>query len=337
MKKTISMVLLLSLCCALCLCSCGQKSYPMAESFNSPQIENSFNNNLAGARMGYKNNTLYCPKYYNEILFKGVYAVNSNGCEIVVEGDKTPTDLSCNPFFYEYDNDLILDNIFTDERYKIQGNHTLIPVDYDFYHYGTDIFVSDDYIIYYSDSATVNVKIKDKDEFPLLYVTSYPIAFYPYGDELYVMNGSGWLYKTNIYKDKGACEYISTMNNAGCSFMQITGDYLYYAAYSGLYRYSLNSGNSGDIETIDESEVISINSYDGTVFYSNKDGVFSCDESGEINKLCDLKAEEIYIFDTEWIYLYNKSGGVYRVKQNGDTVERIIRFDSKAQSDTSEK
>lgn len=316
-------ITLLMVALPLGLCSCSEK-YSIANYYNYTEIDNAYNNTLVGARMGYYNNTLYCSKYKDSSWFQGVYAINNDGSKIIVEGDKNIIDMSFKPLFYEYDNNLFLQNDFTDEYYKIDSDNNIISTACDFYHYGTEVFVSDDYTIYFSDSFTVNVKIKDKDEFPLLYVTGSPVAFYPYGDELYVMNGSGWLYKTNIYKDKGVCEYISTMNDAGCSFMQITGDYLYCASYYGLYRYSLNSGNSGDIETIDVSEITSINSYDGTVFYSNKDGVFSCNEKGEITKLCDITDCSIYIFDTEWIYLYNMYGNIYRVSQNGDTVERIV-------------
>lgn len=339
MKKTISMVLLLSLCCALCLCSCGQKSYPMAESFNSPQIENSFNNNLAGARMAYANDTLYCSYYTNEVWFRGVYAINNNGCNVLIPGSKTisASDMFCNPLLFQYKNDLLLLDGFTNEYSVLDDNkEKLVTSDFDLNFWSTSVYLSDDLIIRFpGNSSKLSVKKSGEDEFDLYGITGHPVAFYPCDNTVYVMNDSGWLYRTDINKDNGKCEYISELEEIRCKYFLECGGYLYIDCYeNGMYRYSIENGAT---EFIYQEKIDSMNSYEDMVYYSTKGGVFSCDTSGEINKLCNLRAEEIYIFDTEWIYLYNMCGEIYRVSQNGDTVERIIRFDSKAQSGTSEK
>ncbi|MCQ4023227.1 MULTISPECIES: DUF5050 domain-containing protein [unclassified Ruminococcus] len=323
MKLYKKIILVLSVTiCAVAFCSCAQQ-YPTASDFSAKEIENSYNNTLSGARMGYHNNTLYCPKYTNGGSFKGVYAVNNDGVEEIVECDDNILDWTCNPYFFEYNDNLYMENTFRDnDKYsRIDKNNKLIPIDNDSYHYGEVMYLTDELKIYYYDALDIRVIVNDKDEFNLTAYTGTAAGVYPYGDELYVMNGLGWLYKTNIYEDNGVCEYISTLNDKGCRVMEISGDYLYYSSYHGMYRYDLKSE---ELKTIDISEITSMNTYNGTVFYANKDGVFSCNKKGEIKKLTDISNSSIYIFDTEWVYLYNESGIIYRVSQNGDAVETIV-------------
>ncbi|MCQ4022543.1 MULTISPECIES: hypothetical protein [unclassified Ruminococcus] len=90
--------ILLSAACAAAFCSCAQQ-YPAASDFSANEIENSYNNTLSGARMGYHNNTLYCPKYTNGSSFNGVYAVNNDGVEEIVEGNAPNRPRKCDGFF----------------------------------------------------------------------------------------------------------------------------------------------------------------------------------------------------------------------------------------------
>lgn len=274
--------------------------------------------------MIFANDTLYCTYYISEVWFKGVYAINSSGSKALIPGNKTISDISVNPFLFKMKDDLFLLDGFTNEYSLInQDENMLVKSDFNLEFWSTAIYVSDDLIISFppEGSSKISVIISDKDEFDLYGITGHPVAFYPCDNIIYVMNDNGWLYKTDIDKDSEKCEYISELEDIRCKcFIECDG-YLYVDCYeNGMYRYSLEKGI---IEYISSDEISSLNSYNGYVYYATKDGVFSCDASGEIKKLADLKAEELYIFDTQWLYLYNTSGYIYRVAQDGSTIERV--------------
>lgn len=338
MKKTAGIMLILALCCAVTFSSCAYKNYPSAVGFNSPQIENSFNNNLAGARMTYANSTLYCSYYTNEVWFRGVYAIDNSGSTVLVPGAKSisASDMYCNPFLIQYKNDLLLLDGFTNEYSVLDDNkEKLVTSDFDLNFWSTSVYLSDDLIIRFPESSAKLSVTKQGDEFDLYGITGHPVAFYPCDNIVYVMNDSGWLYQTDLNKDNGRCKFVSELEGLRCNYFIECDGYIYVDCYEGgMYRYSLESGA---IEFIYQEKINSMNSCDGAVYYSTNDGVYSCDVNGEINKLCGEKAEQIYIFDTEWIYLYNTKSGIYRVKQSGGTVEQIVIDKMKAESGTAER
>lgn len=325
--KNISKLLSLiafTICIPICVNSCMHYNYPIASDFSCASIENSYNNNLSGARMIFANNTLYCTYYVAEVWFKGVYAIDSSGSTALIPGGKTISDISCNPFLFNVEDNLLLLDGFTNEYSVIDYNeNVLAKSDFNLEFWSTAVYMSDNLIIRFppEGNSKIYVKVDGKDEFELYGITGHPVAFYPCDNILYVMNDYGWLYKTDINNNSGKCEYISELEDIRCNRFIECNDYLYIDCYeNGMYRYSLKDGI---IENISSYEISSLNSYNGYVYYSTKNGVFSCDKNGEIKKLTDLNAEEIYIFDTQWIYLYNTSSNIYRVAQDGSAIERV--------------
>lgn len=330
MKKYI--VLLLSiLCILLSLSSCNSQKYSVADKFDYSQIDNSFNNTLSGTNLAYLDNTLYCIYYINNYQLEGIYSIDNSGCYKLIDGAKDLTSIaSINPSFYNHASSLYMHNNLTNEFFKLdKSKNEFISYDIESIigtnvSYGCDepLYWNDDLIIYYTGEDKKLAFVKEgRDEVKVYGVTGMPTKFYPYNNTLYMLNGYGWLYKTDMDNDNGRSEYLGELCDNGSDFLLQCADYLYFVDDKlGLSRYSLKSEK---VEQIIDCDVKAMNTYDNVVYYSSDDGFYSYNASGEIKKLTDLNAEEIYIFDTQWIYLYNTSGNIYRVAQDGSTVERV--------------
>lgn len=330
MKRFISLLLAI-LCCLLLFSSCNSQEYPVADKFDYPQIDNSFNNTLAGAQMSYYDNALYCVCYINNYQLKGVYSIDNSGCYKLIEGAKDSTSLaSINPSLCNHNSSLYMLDNFTNDFFEFdQSKNEFMSCDMEkliganiSYWGGEPFYWSDDLVIYYTEEDKKLAFIRQgQDKVEVYGVNGIPTQFYPYNNELYMLNGYGWLYKTDMNGDSGRSEYLGELCDNGSEFLLLCDDYLYFADYElCLSRYSLKSKK---VEKIVGCDIKTINAYNGVVYYSSDDGVYSCNTAGDIKKLADLKAEELYIFDTQWLYLYNTSGNIYRVAQDGSTIERV--------------
>lgn len=329
-KKLLSITLLLSLAFTLSACN----NMKRAETFNSTQINNGYNNYLAGGKMAYLNNELYVVYNTDTVMSLGTYKVNNNGAKLILKNDDNQGAVDGKPAletpeFYQINDEIYVSDIMHEdfEKYDVETD-TLVEADFDVANYVTEnlsltmLRPEDDY-------PALKVKYKGNEE----YIIDEPVFDYCVCDDMiYFVNYDYRLFKNNPADGSPKSEFLSYLTEGCVSKLHAFDGYIYFnndakdyfdETKTGLYIYSI-ADNS--LKHILEREINCLNSYNGKLYIAADDGVYVAKPNAECKKISNLKASEIYILDTEWIYLLDdENGKIYRITPDGKNSE-ILDF-----------
>ncbi len=319
---TLSVAIILLLSIALSLSGCADK----ATDFPISTVENGYYNYLAGGNMACVDDNLYV-NIIGGIIYLGTYKENSTGTTKLFTKE-IDADYSVNaPIMYQINNDIY----FTDADYS---EFRLYDCDKDLLTEETleiksvngVCYMSEDLSVWFSDDEIYHliVKYKDNKEVKLEKSAS---SFTVYDDKIYFITDNGALYYNDPSTLKSECEFVSRLNDNGLlPKMLICNGYCYFTdtgtedAQKGVYRYSFEKDT---VELVLDQEVISMNMQGNKVYFATEKGVY-VDDSVECTKFTSKKATELYVFDDEWIYLYNQEKGlIHRVSADGTKTQLI--------------
>lgn len=324
MKKNI----IFSIVLLLLLCSC---SMSVAESFNYEGISNGQNNFLAGGKMAFKDNTLYLTTVSDFTLSSKTFAINNQGVTLLNETKNVQDYIANTPVFYQTKDKIY---ICTDNWYEIDTkNNNFEKADSNVIYKLTEAEYSSDDLVIQSVvyGKKFNVKYKNKK----LYTVKQEYRDLCVGnDKIYFVDFNNGIYFNNPEIDNGNSQYLTDTLRDYSSHLSACGGYVYYNAVgdpkhdtgkradSGLYCYSEKDKAH---TLVIQGDVNSINCFEDMLFVATQEGVYKC-KKDKATKLCDEKADEIYILDKTWVYgLNNTTGKAFRVAQNGSITE-VISF-----------
>lgn len=321
MKKILCCLMLITV---ILLTSCG--NYPAATDFECTPIDNSFNNCLAGGQISYFDNSLVYV-FNGGVFYIGAYKINEDGAENMLS-DSTVVDYVYKaPGFYYYNDKLYSVDFENNDLLEYNENEkTLKKSNIDIKPVSDKLYISDDLIVYFSDNDKIKIRYKDNEEYS---IDKSIDSFYIYDETLFFINDSGWLYSYDVSLNDSKPQFINYLRDGyfGNIFI-ISNGYVYYdcnGSYmddidSAFFRYSLKDDKT---ELICEDNVLSANTYNNKVYFSTDNGVYRVSQTEEPEKISNIKADEIYIVDTEWIYLYCNDGKIFRINDD-DLTERIL-------------
>lgn len=295
-----------------------------AESFDSQQIDNGYNNSLAGGNMAYINNSLYLVYNSGDVLNIGTYKINNNGVECIFENAEAD-DIFTAPRLYQYNNQLY--SVDCDKSAVLKYDSTekkFLLSEFSIKPCSDKVYISDDLLVWYSDTeGTLNVKYKNSNEYTL---DKQVYSYYVSDNVIYFMDCNGLLYSNDVTSG-GDSKFINKLNDYSTEIMSVCNGYCYYTYdgnnlsdyKSGLYRYSFTDDKS---ELILEEEVFGLNTYDDKMYIASESGIYA-DNGSNCQKFSDIVTKEIYILDNEWIYTNDNSGNIFRISIDKKSVEKI--------------
>lgn len=309
----------------------GCSDYKIANDFSASPMNNSFNNCLSGGKIAYMDGSVYAVCTTSDIFDLGTYKINNDGISSLSDANPTVDyafesqiyfNDSSNLYSFSNVNNTLLKydkdkNIFTDACLDISP-------------FSSEIYMSDDLIVYFSDNGLLNVKYASNPEYTL---RTTVVNFTVKNDTVYVINDNGYLYSNNVTSGEGKCLFLDKLNSSlSYNFMEVCNDYIFLGYLGtndsekepGLYCYSITK-KQFDIVTNDI--ITGFNSYQNEFFYSNNTGVYKVFSDSNSNliteKISDITAEEIYICDDKWLYFYN-NGKIIRCDRNGKNIEKVF-------------
>ncbi len=321
MKKIFCFLLLITV---IFLTACN--SYTVATDFECKTINNSFNNYISGGKISYFDNSLIC--VFNGGIFNiGTYKINGEGVENMLS-DSTDIDYVYNaPRFYYYNDKLYSVDFHNEKLLEYNKNEkNFKKSDIDIKPYSDKIYISDNLIVYFSDKDKIKIRYKNYKEYS---IDKSIDSFYIYNETLYFINDSGWLYSFDISSKDSKPQFINYLRNGYDGNIFIISDgYVYYdcqGSYTddidtAFFKYSLKDDKT---ELICKDNILSANTYNDKVYFSTDNGIYREEQNEEPKRISNIKADEIYIVDTEWIYLYCNDGEIFRLNNEGLT-EKIL-------------
>lgn len=325
MKRVVAYVLIFSilLSVTLSLTGCAEK----ATDFPDSTIDNGYYNYMAGGNMASVDGSLYL-NLIADVLYMGTFKVSSDTNDLLFDDHMNFDIFEDAPGIYQLGDELYFTDLDYSEFYMFdKADDTLADETLDF-NLGLGIcYMSEELdVCMSSDREHLLVKYKGNDEIALDETVS---AFDVYDGKIYFINHDGWLYVNDPTKLESECEFLSELNyNGVLTKMLVCNDYCYFTdsgsdasgGEDGLYRYSLETGA---IELVLQEEVLSMNVQVDKVYFATEKGVY-VDDSKNCAKFSNKKAHEIYVFDDEWIYLYNiEKGKVIRISSDGSVTQKI--------------
>ena len=315
----VAIIILLST--TLSLSGCADK----ATDFPVSTVENGYYNYLAGGNMACVDDNLYV-NIIGGIIYLGTYKENSTGTTKLFTKE-IDVDYSVNsPSMYQSDDKLyFISPESTVFRLFDCSSDSFTEETIDFELYGIH-YVSEDLRISMTYDATDNLKFKYKDNEEVI-LDKPASAFTVYDDKIYFITQKGALYYNDPSTLKSECEFVSRLNDNGLlPKMLICNGYCYFTdtgtedAQKGVYRYSFEKDT---VELVLDQEVLSMNMQDDKVYFATEKGVY-VDDSVECTKFTSKKATGLYVFDNEWIYLYNQEKGlIHRVSADGTKTQLV--------------
>ena len=327
MKRIVLFILIILL---VLLCSC---SINKATSFDYKRIDNGENNYLAGGKMAYKDNTLYLTAVSDSSLTSKTLAINNNMIKLLYQTKSADEYMKNTTEFYQ-----IKDKVYicTDDWYELRTkDNSLKKVNRDEINRMTEADYFSESIIVKSVVYGERFKVKYKNK-PSYFVKHEYQNLCVGNDKVYFVDFSNNIYCNNPTKGKGDYKYLTDTVGEYHSHLGACGGYLYYDAIgetddqyaderadSGLSCYSEKDKIN---RLIVQGVINSINSVNDIMYVAAENGIYKC-EKDKATKLCNEKADEIYILDNSWIYgLDNTNGKVFRVNKNGKTTELIYQM-----------
>lgn len=307
------------------LSSCGK--YPVATSFSEKPVDNSFNNFLSGGNIASLKDAVYLNYNTGEVTYDGLYKLTDDKIENVYSDSGNTNYALTAPKLYQY----------AESMYAVKKNDETV---YEFNDKSCEftksnftqkvsnfpVYLSDDLVVYFSDGDRVSVKYKDLEEYT---IDMEIVDFYVEKTTLFFLNHYGWVYSLDLTSPQSKYNIVTDKSEGSYgNIFSVCKDYIYYDTshdstekeLDGFYRYDIKSDES---TLVTDKDVLGINQIDGQVFFSCSDGVYKDNSSGSPEKLTSLKAEELYIVDSKWLYLYNNNGKIYRITFDGKTAEAV--------------
>ena len=325
MKRISVIVLLLIMLISLCISLVGCTE--TATDFTDNTIENGYYNYLSGGNMASVDNSLYI-NVVTDSLYMGTYKVDNDGTDLLFE-EKIPVDYSVNaPCMYQLGDDVYLTDPDYTSFYLLDSEKDLLTDEKLNINMGLGLcYFSDDLTVCIDDhEKPLLVKYKENDEIRLEETVS---SFTVYEDKIYFICDDGYLYVNDPSKLTSECELVSELNgNGSLTKMLVCDEYCYFTdsgslvsdGKAGLYKYSFEKDS---VEMVLQLEVLSLNVQDEKVYIATDKGVY-VDDSSECTRFSKIKTDEIYVFDDEWIYLYNgENGKAFRVSNDGAKTQKI--------------
>lgn len=325
MKRVFAYILIFSLLLSVTvsLTGCAKKATDFPES----TIDNGYYNYIAGGKMASVDGSLYL-NLIADVLYMGTFKVSSDTNDLLLDDHINFDAFVDAPSIYQLGDELYFTDSDCTEFYMFdKATDSLSDEALDF-NLGLGVcYMSEELeVCMSSNQEHLLVKYKDNDEIALDETVS---AFAVYDGKIYFINHDGWLYVNDPTKRESECEFLSELNYNGVltKMLVCNGDCYFTDSGSdasggedGLYRYSFETGA---IELVLQEEVLSMNVQGDKVYFATEKGVY-VDDSKNCEKFSNKKAHEIYVFDDEWIYLYNtEKGKVFRVSSDGEVTEKI--------------
>lgn len=299
-----------------------------AESFIAEEVENGFLNYLAGGNMVYFDNSVYLVCNAGDSVNIGTYKINDMGAEKIFEYSQADYIFNT-PRLYQYNNKLYNTRSKSGSIQKYNDtDKTFIDSELGIEMFSDTVYISDDLLVWNSDSdGTLNVKRNNNQTVELNNKSS---KFYVENNTIFFINSDGWLYSYDVKNPDGQTNFLNYLNEDIPDCIAICGDYLYYSFSgnnmsdykTGLYRYSFDNNTT---ELILEKDIYCLNTYSNKLYISTENGIYVYDEN-KCSKFSGIKATEIYIFDTEWLYTNDNYGNVYRIGLNDNNTEKVDFF-----------
>ena len=328
MKRVVAYVLVFSLLLSvtLSLTGCAEK----ATDFSDSTIDNGYYNYMAGGNMASVDGYLYL-NLIADVLYMGTFKVSSDKNDLLLDDHINFDIFEDAPSIYQLGDDLYFTDPDYTEFYKFymfdKKTDSLSDEALDF-NLGLGVcYMSEELDVCMSnDREHLLVKYKDNDEIALDETVS---AFDVYDNKIYFINHDGWLFVNDPSKLETESEFLSELNyNGVLTKMVVCNGHCYFtdsgsdasSGEDGLYRYSLENDT---IELVLQEEVLSMNVQGDKVYFATEKGVY-VDDSKNCEKFSNKKAHEIYVFDDEWVYLYNtEKGRVIRISSDGSVTQKI--------------
>lgn len=306
-------------------------SIPSMNSFNYFNVDNGENNYLAGGNFAFKDNTLYVTSVSDLSQTSKTYAINNKGTTLLNETKSVNDYIKNTPVFYQTKSNLY---ICTDDWYKVNTKDNSLSKS-----------ISDDIkqiteADYYSDNLVIQ-SIDYGQEFKVTYQkektyrVKHEYQNLCYGNnKVYFVDFDNAIYCNSPAQGKGDCKYLTDTSADYHQHLGACGGLIYYDAIgetnaqsaskrtdSGLYCFSEKTKTH---KLLIQGEINSLNSFKEVMYIASENGIYKCKKDKPI-KLCDKKADEVYIMDNTWVYCLNNSNGeVFRVSQNGNKIELIL-------------
>ncbi len=298
----------------------------IATDFPTSTIENGYYNYIAGGNMACVDDSLYLNRLGGSIYLGTNKYTQEEAVRLFPE--KIEFDLFVDyPSMYQLEDKLYFiypestefrlfdcsSDSFTEETIDFESN-------YGIYYVSEDLKIS----MTYDGTDNLKFKYKDNEEVTLDKPAS---TFTVYDNKIYFITQKGALYYDDPSQLKSECEFVSRLNDNGLlPKMLICNGYCYFTdsgtsdTKEGVYRYSFEKDT---VELVLDQEVISMNMQGDKVYFATEKGVY-VDDSVECTKFTSKKATELYVFDDEWIYLYNQDKGlIHRVSNDGTQTQLI--------------
>ena len=325
MKKKISLLICSALSLGL-LCSCGIEP---AEDFDSSPVENAYNNYHNGGKLAFKDGNLYLVNTFLDNAESGVYKINADGFENFYPLDSFTDDTF--PEFmslYNTDGKFYAKNlnenklcIFDESSKSFNSSEYDLKLENNSFYLGKDYVVAPD--SFNEDGVELKV-VKDGKSQKIDYTF---VNYYIADDKIY---GSGTDEKMCCYDissekfDEVAKVWIDPMTdkffaaNGYCYSHDETG-----SSGTGFYRHDVKQGTE---LLLTDKTVNAINGYESKVYLSTDDGIY-CFDGTNTARISDLKADELYIVDSDWLYALNtKTGELYRISMGNGKTEVVNWF-----------
>lgn len=318
--------LLVVICCifglSLSLTGCTDK----ATDFPTSTIENGYYNYIAGGNMACVNGSLYL-NVKSGVLYIGTFKIDNDETKKLLKEDWNIDYSFTSPFMYQLNEKIY----FTDADYNEFclfdcDSDTLTEEKFEIKSVNGICYMSEDLTVWFSGDVLYHLIVKYKDNKEIKLEKS-ACSFTVYEDKIYFIDDNGSLYYNDPSLLSPECEFVSSLNQNGLlSKIIVCNGYCYFTdtgseeTEEGLYRYSFLDDK---VELVLQQEVISMNVQGNKVYFATDKGVY-VDDAVECKKLTSKKATELYVFDDEWVYLYNSDKGVvHRVSNDGTKIQVI--------------
>lgn len=322
-KKTgIAIILFLVL-----LCSCAEKvHYEEAVLYDVKMIDNNYDNLLSGGHITFFDSKLYICHSKDGLLFDSLYCVDDSGVKLISRMNNSEALFAEAPRLFNDNHKLYGVDFFEQKIVKYDDSiNKFVDSEYDIKPNSAIPYLSDDLKVWCS--GVNELSYQYKNDKPI--TVSDVFLFYVRDKLIYYQDYYGRLLMLDCTESKSTGQLISSLSQEHCSDkMIIVDNYCYYnsddgndSSYkTGFYCYSLK--NNRDL-LLSNNTMCSMVSYQNKIYATDGDCIYVI-EGEKFTKIGNISAQEIYIVDEEWIYLYNYGNEFYRIlREDSSKIEHI--------------
>ena len=297
-------------------------NYEIADSFIEREIENGYNNFLAGGSLCLVNGKLYSYNLNALTNNKAMIITPEHSVEMLSRKNKAFGGFITR--FYQHNNTIYSFRDNSESLYQYSFNEKKFVKSKLKIKKCLEYYLDNDLFVYYIDSDKLCVVYKGKEE--TLDLNVY--RFFTIGKTIYLLTDEGSLYTYDLLSPNNNCKYLTELaDDAVGDVFTVCDNYIYYVNYNNdkntneLWRYSLINKTKKRI--VDEN-VKSVNVYGKSFYYIVNNSLYVDSVKGNPRKVTDVSADEVYIFGEKWIYLKDLDGRIYRTTHNGKTTEKVF-------------